>query len=169
MLIDFSECMVHIQNNGEEEFLWCKVCIFLYNYSFELCQLFYSTSVTFVSIKVFFNLIPLKNLCMDIKADNTFPKKILGTRPTTGNIFWASKLVLALLFSALIPSIPANVFNGLNQGFSTFCCSRTPKSILSLFAYPQIKFDPLCVHPKTLLFSCCGLILIWFKIPCTPC
>ncbi len=57
--------------------------------------------------------------------------------------------------------------NTLRLGFSTFCYSRTPKSILSHFAYPQIKIDPLHVPPNTLLFTFCGLILNDLKF-CEP-
>ena len=54
-------------------------------------------------------------------------------------------------------------WHNLDQGFSTFCYSHTPKSILSPFVYSQIKIDPLCVPPSTLLFTFCMLILIYWN------
>ncbi len=49
------------------------------------------------------------------------------------------------------------------RGVSTFCYLHTP------WQTTPTKIDPLPVTPKPLLFTFCGLILIWFKIPRTPC
>jgi hypothetical protein len=59
-------------------------------------------------------------------------------------------------------------WHNLDQGFSTFCYSHTPKSILSPFVYSQIKIEPLCVPPSTLLLTFCMLILIYLKFRVPP-
>jgi hypothetical protein len=56
----------------------------------------------------------------------------------------------------------------LEQGFSTFCYLSTPKSMLNPFMYPHTKIDFLGIPPKPLLFTFSGLILISFKVMCTP-
>jgi hypothetical protein len=43
-----------------------------------------------------------------------------------------------------------------------------PKSMLNPFMYPHTKIDFLGIPPKPLLFTFSGLILISFKVMCTP-
>jgi hypothetical protein len=65
--------------------------------------------------------------------------------------------------------------NTSRPGFSTFCYSRTPKSILSHFAYPQIKIDPLYLPQNPFYLHFVGLfwydLILWVppaNCLCTP-